>query len=330
MFTRSYRFRTLKAVLIISGLVACDDPPPVNHYPSIEIMTASPDSLVYGQTSQLMCSASDADGDALSYDWNSYRGEFDGDGPQVEYTAPYTPGRNRISVTVTDVHGAQAVESVYVQVFLAATEPEEPILEVDAELDCIKLPNATVAHFNAGEDSYDVRVLASSAHWSPVNSFTRLFLVTEADQQTQLGFAGSKRINAAEQYGIYAFFTEGGVLGDNSGSTTLELTGVLSGITHEWVISATEHCLATLSLETAELTLPAGEFLLWAYSHTARYSANDLYGELFMVPNHGEGVLMDLSNIAELQLTQTGHVSAFFVDPYKIGDNWGSARIVFE
>jgi len=99
-------------------LSACGDQGPVesgandngepddNHAPTIHSVTASPDELDSGDTSQLTCNASDQDGDQLSYDWSCTHGHFNTDG--VASVLWYSPEdlwqdiNAKVEVNVTD------------------------------------------------------------------------------------------------------------------------------------------------------------------------------------------------------------------------------------
>ncbi len=68
----------------------------------------------------ISCTASDAEGDNLTYKWTASGGSIDGNGATVNWTAPEKGGDFNIQVTVTDSHGNSAVRDVIINV------PEKP------------------------------------------------------------------------------------------------------------------------------------------------------------------------------------------------------------
>ena len=58
------------------------------------------------------CSASDPDGDELSYVWSAPGGTITGEGAAVSWAAPEKSGTYTITVTVADGRGGQAAETI--------------------------------------------------------------------------------------------------------------------------------------------------------------------------------------------------------------------------
>jgi hypothetical protein len=79
-----------------------------NHQPAITGLEAEPDRVLLAGSCQIVCSASDADGDALSYNWSASEGQITGEGDAVTWTAPDSVGFYDVTVTVTDARGGQA------------------------------------------------------------------------------------------------------------------------------------------------------------------------------------------------------------------------------
>ena len=74
-----------------------------NNPPVINSMTASATSVQQGGTVNLSCSASDADGDALTYTWTKTGGTLSSTtGTSTVWTAPTTVGTYTVTVTVSD------------------------------------------------------------------------------------------------------------------------------------------------------------------------------------------------------------------------------------
>ncbi|MDH4269693.1 MAG: PKD domain-containing protein [Dehalococcoidia bacterium] len=70
---------------------------------------------------QVVCTASDPDGDELSYDWSASAGEVSGDGDTVTWTAPASEGSYSVAVAVTDGHGGEVLD--YVTITVRANNP---------------------------------------------------------------------------------------------------------------------------------------------------------------------------------------------------------------
>jgi hypothetical protein len=71
------------------------------------------------------CTASDPDGDELSYEWTASGGNITGTGAVVNWTAPEAVDIYDITVVVTDGHGEKATRSMHLSVALGTP----PIIE---------------------------------------------------------------------------------------------------------------------------------------------------------------------------------------------------------
>jgi hypothetical protein len=93
---------------------------PVNTAPLISEMSAT-DSLVQPQgKTRIVCKATDAENDILTYKWTATAGIIEGDGNSIIWTAPAAGGDTSISVTVSDGKGGDATKNVIIKV------PEKP------------------------------------------------------------------------------------------------------------------------------------------------------------------------------------------------------------
>jgi len=100
----------LAIIIIIVGLLSCSErdseplnlPPKINVNPEIISLKASPESPYIWEDVRISCNAKDLDGDKLSYNWSGESGSFNGEGTDVNWTAPYTPGNYEIKCVVTD------------------------------------------------------------------------------------------------------------------------------------------------------------------------------------------------------------------------------------
>ena len=116
--------------LIIVGVVAAAVlisillyPRLANKPPAIISLGAQPEKVLPLESCQITCHATDPDGDDddLSYDWSATAGEITGEGATVNWTAPDSGGSYKVSVTVTDPRGGEAVSQVTITVGLPPT-----------------------------------------------------------------------------------------------------------------------------------------------------------------------------------------------------------------
>lgn len=88
----------------------------INQAPVISSITAQRRKLHLGASTEVVCTASDPDGDSLSYQWSAPAGTFGGGGSRVQWTAPAQPMDVTLTCLVTDGRGGAAVESLRVRV----------------------------------------------------------------------------------------------------------------------------------------------------------------------------------------------------------------------
>ncbi|MDP4195440.1 MAG: LamG-like jellyroll fold domain-containing protein [Bacteroidota bacterium] len=88
-----------------------------NNAPVINMISAHPGKVDLNGQMQIICSASDIDGDSLRYLWRSVDGTLTGQGSRsVYWKAPSTEGNYFISCTVLDTLGASSSDSILVEV----------------------------------------------------------------------------------------------------------------------------------------------------------------------------------------------------------------------
>ena len=87
-----------------------------NHQPAITSLKAEPERVILSGSCQIVCTASDADGDELSYNWSASGGEINGEGATVTWTAPNSVGSYNVTVTVTDGRGGEAMKQITITV----------------------------------------------------------------------------------------------------------------------------------------------------------------------------------------------------------------------
>lgn len=88
----------------------------VNQPPVIASLTAEPQTVKKAMTSAIQCTASDPDGDKLSYAWSASRGKISGKGSAATWVAPDAFGTYTITVTVSDGRGGEATETIEIVV----------------------------------------------------------------------------------------------------------------------------------------------------------------------------------------------------------------------
>jgi len=86
-----------------------------NHLPAITGLEA-PERVTPLGSCQIVCTASDADGDELSYNWSAGGGEINGEGATVTWTAPDSEGSYNVTVTVSDGRGGEDMDYVIITV----------------------------------------------------------------------------------------------------------------------------------------------------------------------------------------------------------------------
>jgi len=87
-----------------------------NNEPIIASLEPAAEGVVPLASLQVACTASDPDGDELSYEWSASAGEIDGAGHTVTWVAPASEGSYSVAVVVTDGRGGQATDSVTIMV----------------------------------------------------------------------------------------------------------------------------------------------------------------------------------------------------------------------
>ena len=86
--------------------------PTSNAAPVILSVTPATERIEPLDVCQLVCEATDGDGDALAYTWTASQGEIIGEGSTIDWGAPDTEGLFGVSVTVDDGNGGTDEYSV--------------------------------------------------------------------------------------------------------------------------------------------------------------------------------------------------------------------------
>jgi len=134
--------RYLVIIVIVAAAVLLSilfDTMLANHRPAITSLEA-PEKVLPSGICQIVCSASDRDGDELSYNWSASGGGINGEGATVNWTAPDSAGSYNVTVTVTDGRSVEVMKQVTIKV-RANRPPTIASLVADADW---TLPSGTL------------------------------------------------------------------------------------------------------------------------------------------------------------------------------------------
>ena len=110
------RLPVIIVIVVVAVLLAIlFDTMLANHRPAITDLEA-PERVLPSGICQIMCTASDRDGDELSYNWSASGGNISGTGASVNWTAPDSEGFYDVTVWVTDGRGVEVMKQVTVTV----------------------------------------------------------------------------------------------------------------------------------------------------------------------------------------------------------------------
>lgn len=87
-----------------------------NHRPIIISLKAELERVLPSGTCQIVCNATDPDGEELSYGWSADGGAITGEGATVTWTAPGSVGSYNVTVIVLDSRGGAVTDYVTVTV----------------------------------------------------------------------------------------------------------------------------------------------------------------------------------------------------------------------
>jgi len=103
--------------------------PPVNHSPTIIILTADSSSINVNQSITITCIATDQDGDNLTYIWTKNGGTISGSGSAITWIAPATAGTYTITCTVSDGELTDG-QNISIDVEQGSTTQEPELIEI--------------------------------------------------------------------------------------------------------------------------------------------------------------------------------------------------------
>jgi len=108
---------TLASFALFAGCGEGDSPTDnTNHSPVISDLVSSMSTVDATDSCTITCSASDTDGDALTYNWSTNAGLISGTGSSITWTSPDVSGSVMVVCEVSDVHGAATSDSIAIVV----------------------------------------------------------------------------------------------------------------------------------------------------------------------------------------------------------------------
>jgi peptidoglycan-associated lipoprotein len=114
------RVRVIKETTTITNTVTPPPPAPApapNRNPTVSGITANPPTIEPGGTTNLSVTATDPDGDALTFRWTAPAGTFGNpNAANTTWTGPMVEGNVPLTVTVTDNRGGTATSTITIPV----------------------------------------------------------------------------------------------------------------------------------------------------------------------------------------------------------------------
>lgn len=194
-------------VAVVVVLVIVFDTLLANHQPAIASL-AAPERVIPSGSCQIVCDATDSDGDELSYNWSASAGELSGEGATVAWTAPDSEASYNVTVMVTDGRGGEATEQVTIgvrdndpptissliadadwtlpsgtlQVACTASDPDSDELSYEWTATGGTIPGTSAAvNWTAPQEVgiYNVTVVVKDGHGSSATKTTPISVATE-------------------------------------------------------------------------------------------------------------------------------------------------------
>jgi hypothetical protein len=132
-----------------------------NNAPTIAGLIADADWSTPSGTVQVTCTASDPDGDELSYEWSANAGNISGTGAVVNWTAPQAAGQYKITVVVGDGHGGSATKTLLVSVLTGQPPTIEALLITKDRYGHCYLKAYSGGYYVGKEQMYDIECIAA-------------------------------------------------------------------------------------------------------------------------------------------------------------------------
>jgi hypothetical protein len=131
-----------------------------NEPPTISSLIADADWTTPSGTIQVTCTASDPDGDELSYEWSASGGSITGTGATVNWIDPGEVGIYQVTVVVTDGHGEEDMGSI---ALMASNGPSPVIEDVIVTAKGHQYLKETTTGYKVGKTKeFDIECIASN------------------------------------------------------------------------------------------------------------------------------------------------------------------------
>jgi len=143
------------AVLLLASSCASVD----NYPPVITSLEAEADWTAPSSSLNVTCTASDRDGDELSYNWSASGGNITGTGHEVTWTAPEEIGVCDITVVVNDGHNGEDTRSV---ILIAANGTMSIIEDLIVTAEHKYLKKITTGYKVGKGKEYDIECISSN------------------------------------------------------------------------------------------------------------------------------------------------------------------------
>ena len=131
----------------------------VNMPPTITSLVADADWIKPSGTLQVTCTAVDLDGDKLSYEWSTDRGDIFVTGNEVIWTAPREVGIYGITVVAKDGYGGSAMDSLAISVATQQPPTIEALLITKDRYGHCYLKEYSGGYYVGKEQKYDIECI---------------------------------------------------------------------------------------------------------------------------------------------------------------------------
>ena len=192
--SRGEKLMNRKRYLVIVGIVAAAVLFSIlfytmlaNHRPAITSLAAESERVLPSGSCQIVCTASDRDGDELSYEWSASGGGINGEGATVIWTAPNSEGSYNVTATVTDGHGGEVMNQVTITVSYQSSGPTDRV---------------EVVYFHRTQQCYSCRYAEEETRYT-VETYFRDALVSGKLTFQSIDVQDDANADIIEKYGAY-------------------------------------------------------------------------------------------------------------------------------
>ena len=134
-----------------------------NEPPTITSLVANAAWTTPSGSLQVTCTASDPDGDNLSYEWTATGGDISGTGAAINWTAPQEVGTYNVTVVVKDGYGGKDVRKVILSVALGTPPTIENLIVTPKGHIYLRKGTAAGCDYDVWKTKeYDIQCVASN------------------------------------------------------------------------------------------------------------------------------------------------------------------------